>query len=239
MRAKSPSRMAAPPVRASWPPISVSESTRVRTVAQFSPTSATTPTRFQYSSTTQSSTAIPAALPLPMVRVDSQLEVERAVTMAAALSQNHSLGWSSSRLRRRSFSWRAASASRAWASSSALRCFSPASSSFICSSSKASLYFSSAQLVTAVMPLRTGVVRIPTRLDRGSATPPNSIDTTAVTRASRMAAIKIRIPLCRKKSFTSVRSLSLSRCPARPPPGAGSPRRAGAGCRPGGTRAGP
>ena len=118
-------------------------------------------------------------------------------------------------------------------------CFSPASSSFICSSSKASLYFSSAQLVTAVMPLRTGVVTIPTRLDRGSATPPNSIDTTAVTRASRMAAIKIRIPLCRKKSFTSVRSLSLSRCPARPPPGAGSPRRAGAGCRPGGTRAGP
>lgn len=83
-----------------------------------------------------------------------------------------------------------------------LRSLSSAFSLLSCSRSKASAYCSSVQPARALMPLRTGVVTIPTRLDSGSAVPPSSMETTAVTSASRTAAMRMRTPLCRKKSFT-------------------------------------
>ena len=71
----------------------------VETAAQLSPASDTTPTRTPFSVTTQLPASTPEEVPLLMVRMDSQLEVERAVTLAASKvkSRRRSRSWSSLR----------------------------------------------------------------------------------------------------------------------------------------------
>ena len=92
---------------------------RVETLDQFRPTSETTPTRVPVSVITQSLTSRPALLPLPMVRVESQLVEERAVTLADSKTKSLRLACRSSSSLSCSFSRLASWPSRACSSSSA------------------------------------------------------------------------------------------------------------------------
>ena len=98
----------------------------VDTVDQLSPASDTTPTSTPVEVMTQSPASIPAEEPLLRVRVEDQLEVDRAVTLAGSVVSSRRRDWNSSSSRSCSFSriasspWRTSSWSLpTWARSSA------------------------------------------------------------------------------------------------------------------------
>ena len=67
------------------PPISVSVLMMVDTVDQLIPVSDTTPTRTPVSVMTQSPASMPSVEPLLRVRVEAQLELDRAVTFTGSV----------------------------------------------------------------------------------------------------------------------------------------------------------
>ena len=89
-------------------------------VDQVAPASSMMPTRFPASSTTQFPAWTPCSAPLLRVRVEAQLELPRAVTVADSKSNSLRFCRSPSSVRSRSFSLLSASPSRALASSSAI-----------------------------------------------------------------------------------------------------------------------